>query len=894
MFTTNEIRNKYLKFFEDKGCRKVKSSSLVPNDPTLLFTNAGMVQFKNYLKGTEKPKFTKAVSVQKCIRAGGKHNDLDNVGYTARHHTFFEMLGNFSFGDYFKREAIEWAWEFLTNELLIPQEKLLATVYYNDEEAYKIWRHVIGLDEERIIKIPNKNNFWEMGNTGPCGPCSEIFYDHGPSISGGKPGTKDEDGDRYIEIWNIVFTQFNRNDKGDLEELPSKNIDTGMGLERIAAVLQGVHNNFETDIFKKLIKNSENIIGIGDIFAHRIIADHLRSSSFLICDGIFPSNEGRGYVLRRIMRRSMLQIHKLGAKKASMYKLVPCLIDIMSDAYPELSENEKIIMETLENEENKFKSTLDNGIKILEEKVKNLDSNIMSGYDAFELYDTYGFPLDLTEMLLREKNININIDEFDEEMNKQKDRARSSWIGSGDKSINDLYLKLEQKTNFVGYEKNNASARIINIIKDGKFIDNATSGENIEIITDVSCFYGEKGGQVGDSGLFILIKDDGTIPLPFSVIEISDTQIFNDTIIHKGKVEIGSFKIGDRVNMSINLDKRAKISANHSATHLLHFALKILLGNSVNQKGSFVNENGLRLDVSYNGKIEKEILNKVEEIVNDIIIKNTKVTTELMPIEEAKKSGAIALFNEKYGNFVRVVSMGEYKTKTNKNFNNNLNKSNYTIQEITNELNNFENKTGILCSKELCGGTHVKNTGDIGFFKIIKEESIASGIRRIEACTGLKALDFIRCNLSIVDELSNIFKISKENIVDKVNYLILENKELKKINSDLKKNTLSNIEFNKMEKNGINILNKNFDNVDPQDIKGIVVNLKNTKYKNNTIICASCNNKNKKICMVAVSNDITEKYNATEILKNLGVHGGGANGFAMGSFEGILNFNKVI
>ena len=894
MFTTNEIRNKYLKFFEDKGCRKVKSSSLVPNDPTLLFTNAGMVQFKNYLKGTEKPKFTKAVSVQKCVRAGGKHNDLDNVGYTARHHTFFEMLGNFSFGDYFKREAIEWAWEFLTNELLIPKDKLLATVYYNDEEAYKIWRHVIGLDEERIIKIPNKNNFWEMGNTGPCGPCSEIFYDHGSSISGGKPGTKDEDGDRYIEIWNIVFTQFNRNDKGDLEELPSKNIDTGMGLERIAAVLQGVHNNFETDIFKKLIKNSENIIGIGDIFAHRIIADHLRSSSFLICDGIFPSNEGRGYVLRRIMRRSMLQIHKLGAKKASMYKLVPCLIDIMSDAYPELSENEKIIMETLENEENKFKSTLDNGIKILEEKVKNLDSNIMSGYDAFELYDTYGFPLDLTEMLLREKNININIEEFDEEMNKQKYRARSSWIGSGDKSINDLYLKLEQKTNFVGYEKNNASARIINIIKDGKFIDNATSGENIEIITDVSCFYGEKGGQVGDSGLFILIKDDGTIPLPFSVIEISDTQIFNDTIIHKGKIEIGSFKIGDRVNMSINLDKRAKISANHSATHLLHFALKILLGNSVNQKGSFVNENGLRLDVSYNGKIEKEILNKVEEIVNDIIIKNTKVTTELMPIEEAKKSGAIALFNEKYGNFVRVVSMGDYKTKTNKNFNNNLNKSNYTIQEVTSELNNFENKTDILCSKELCGGTHVKNTGDIGFFKITKEESIASGIRRIEACTGLKALDFIRGNLSIVDELGNIFKISKENIVDRVNSLILENKELKKINSDLKKNTISNIEFNKIEKNGINILNKNFDNIDPQDIKGIVVNLKNTKYKNNTIICASCNNKNKKICMVAVSNDITEKYNATEILKNLGVHGGGANGFAMGSFEGILNFNKVI
>ncbi len=888
MFTTNEIRSKYLKFFEGKGCKVVKPSSLVPNDPTLLFTNAGMVQFKNYYKGTEKPKFKKATTAQKCVRAGGKHNDLDNVGYTARHHTFFEMLGNFSFGDYFKKEAIEWAWEFLTKELEIAEERLCVTIYSEDDEAFKIWNEVIGLPEEKIIRL--QENFWEMGNTGPCGPCSEIFYDHGPEIEGGMPGTPEEDGDRYIEVWNLVFTQFNRNEKGVLEELPKKNIDTGMGLERIAAVLQGVHNNYDIDIFKRLIENSKNILGDGDIFAHRIVADHLRSSSFLIADGVLPSNEGRGYVLRRIMRRAMLQIHKLGCEKISMYKLVPCLVDLMGEAYPELKEKEEFIMENLKLEEEKFRTTLEKGLRKLEDKILKLEGKTFSGKDAFELYDTYGFPLDLTELLLREKNITVDIDEFEKEMTKQKERARSNWVGSGDKVVNDLYLKLEQQTDFVGYKKTYSSGKITNIIKDGEFVAEATTGDTIEVITDTSCFYGEKGGQVGDSGLIILAKEDGTIPLPFSVIEVKDTQVSNGTIIHQGMIEIGTFKVGDRVNMSINVSKRLKTSANHSATHLLHFALKLLLGDSVNQKGSYVDENGLRLDVSYNKPIEPQVIKKVEEVVNTMIIKNTPVRTEVMSLEDAKKSGAVALFGEKYGDFVRVVSMGDYKKTTLTGAKSEI-KASYNLNEIMKELE--DNKKDSLYSRELCGGTHVRNTGDIGLFKITKEESIAAGIRRIEACTGIEALNFVNDSLSVVDELSDIFKLSKGDIVGKINSLITENKDLRKINSDFKKGALLKTEFDKQEIDEVSILTKTFRDVEPQDLKSAIVTLKNTKYKEKTIICVTCVNGNKKIAMVAVSDDITGSYNATDVLKKLDVRGGGAAGFAMGSFDGTLDFGKI-
>lgn len=863
MFTVSEIREKYLKFFEKKGCKIIKSSSLVPDDPTLLFTNAGMVQFKNYYKGIETPKFTKATTVQKCVRAGGKHNDLDNVGYTARHHTFFEMLGNFSFGDYFKKEAISWAWEFLTKVLELPKEKLCATIYHEDEEAFEIWHKVIRLPKEKIVRL--KENFWEMGNTGPCGPCSEIFYDHGPEVEGGMPGTPEEDGDRYIEVWNLVFTQFNRNEKGELEELPKKNIDTGMGLERIAAVLQGVHNNFEIDLFKKLIDNSKNIIGDGDIFAHRIIADHLRSSSFLIADGVLPSNEGRGYVLRRIMRRAMLQVHKLGCKNVAMYKLVPCLVDLMGDAYPELKEKEEFIMENMKVEEERFRATLDKGLKRLDDKIQKVEDNILDGKDAFELYDTYGFPLDLTEILLKDKNITVDIKGFDEEMKKQKERAKANWVGSGDKAVNEIYLKIDESTNFEGYDKLICSGKIIKMIKDNNFVEEAKEGDKIEIITDNTCFYGEMGGQVGDTGIIMLTKQNAPV-LPFCAIQVKNTIKVNSCTIHQGVIEIGSFKIGDEVNLGVNKVRRGQISANHSATHLLHFALRKLLGNMVVQKGSLVDEKKLRFDISYNGVIEPKILQDVEEIVNSLIIENTEVKTEIMTIEDAKKTGAMALFNEKYGDKVRVVKMGLDRSDSGEKY----------------------------CSMELCGGTHVKRTGDIGFFKIVKEESIAAGIRRIEAITGIETLKFVNKKTSIVDALGENLKVGDDVIIEKIVGLQKENKDLRKQLSDTKKSKLNNIQFNEENVKDFTLAHKVLEDVSPQDLKQVVVTWQNTKYKENTVVLAIAKNDGKNTIMVAVSKDLINKYDAVELLKKFGGKGGGVATFAMGSVDGVMfDFEKI-
>ncbi len=863
MFTVSEIREKYLKFFEKKGCKIIKSSSLVPDDPTLLFTNAGMVQFKNYYKGIEIPKFTKATTVQKCVRAGGKHNDLDNVGYTARHHTFFEMLGNFSFGDYFKKEAINWAWEFLTKILGLPKEKLCATIYYEDEEAFEIWHKIVGLPKEKIVRL--KENFWEMGNTGPCGPCSEIFYDHGPEVEGGMPGTPEEDGDRYIEIWNLVFTQFNRNEKGELEELPKKNIDTGMGLERIAAVLQGVHNNFEIDLFEKLINNSKNIIGDGDIFAHRIIADHLRSSSFLIADGVLPSNEGRGYVLRRIMRRAMLQIHKLGCKNVAMYRLVPCLVDLMGDAYPELIEKEEFIMENMKIEEDRFRATLDKGLKRLEDKIQKVENNTLDGKDAFELYDTYGFPLDLTEILLKDKNIAVDIEGFDEEMKKQKERAKANWVGSGDKAINEIYLKINENTNFEGYDKLICNGKIIKIIKNNEFVSEVKEGDEIELVTDNTCFYGEMGGQVGDTGIIMLTKQNVPV-LPFCAIQVKNTIKVNGCIIHQGIVEIGNFKVGDEVNLGVNKNRRKQISANHSATHLMHYALRKLLGNTLTQKGSMVDEKRLRFDVSYNGVIEPEILKNVEELVNNLIIDNTEVKTEIMNIEDAKKTGAMALFNEKYGDKVRVVEMGLNKSDEEKKY----------------------------CSMELCGGTHIKRTGDIGFFKIVKEESIASGIRRIEAITGIEALKFVNEKISVVNILSENLKVAGDAIIEKIIALQKENKDLKKQLNDFEKSKLNNLKFEEENIKGFRLAYKILENVNSQDLKQVIVTWQNTKYKENTIVVAVIKNGEKNTIVVAVSKDLTEKYNAVELIKKFGAKGGGVATFAMGSIGGIIDdFEKV-
>lgn len=865
MLTLNEIREKFLKFFESKGCKILPASSLVPDDPTLLFTNSGMVQFKNYYKGIEKPKFTRVTTAQKSVRAGGKHNDLDNVGYTARHHTFFEMLGNFSFGDYFKKEAITWAWEFLTKILQIPAEKLCVTVYFNDDEAYKIWHEVVGLPTDRIIKISSKDNFWEMGDTGPCGPCSEIFYDHGPEVAGGMPGTPDEDGDRYIEIWNIVFTQFNRNEKGELDELPKKNIDTGMGLERIAAVLQGVHNNYDIDLFKKLIDNSKNIIGDGDIFSHRIIADHLRSSSFLVADGVLPSNEGRGYVLRRIMRRAMLQVYKLGCKDISMYRLVPCLVDLMGDAYPELRKNESLIMETLKIEEEKFRATLEKGLKRLDEKIQKTENNILSGKDAFELYDTYGFPLDLTEILLKEKNIIVDEDEFDIEMKKQKEKSKENWVGSGDKATKEIYLKIEENTNFY-YDKEICSGKILKIIKNDSFVDEVGEGETVDIITDNTCFYGEMGGQVGDTGIIMLTKNNMPV-LPFTGFQVTNTIKCGNVTIHQGKVEMGNFRVGDSVSLAINTIRRKQIAANHSATHLLHFALRKFLGDSLVQKGSLVDEKKLRFDVSCNGIIEKDILEKVEVLVNSIIMENTEVQTEIMNIEEAKKTGAMALFNEKYGDSVRVVSMGRYKDSG----------------------NDFK-----YYSSELCGGTHVKSTGDIGFFKIVKEESIASGVRRLEAITGIEALNFVNEKINILNCLEENLKTGADALVEKVKDLQKENKELKKQINDAEKSKLNSLQFTEENFANVKISYKVVENINPQDMKQVIVGWQNTKYKENSIVVAICKNGEKNTIIVAVSKNLCDKYDAKALIKKLGGKGGGVTNFAMGSCESYnIDINKI-
>lgn len=882
MFTLEEIREKYLKFFESKGCKIVRSSSLVPNDPTLLFTSAGMVQFKNYYKGIEKPKFTRAVTAQKCVRAGGKHNDLEAVGNDARHHTFFEMLGNFSFGDYFKKEAITWAWEFLTKELLIPAEKLAVTIYIDDDEAYDIWKNIVGLPEDRIIRL--KDNFWEMGDTGPCGPCSEIFYDHGPEIWGGLPGTPEEDGDRYIEIWNIVFTQFNRNEKGELEELEHKNIDTGMGLERIAAVLQGVHNNFEIDLFQKMIENSKNIIGDGNIYCHRIIADHLRSSCFLIADGVLPSNEGRGYVLRRIMRRAMLQINKLGCKKTTMFKLVPNFVNLMEKAYPELVEHEELIMETLKNEEDKFRETLDKGLKKLDEKIKNLQGNKLSGKDAFELYDTYGFPLDLTEMILKDKNITIDHDEFDEEMKKQKERARANWVGSGDIKNSEIYAKLTDRTVFEGYDKTATNcAKILNIIKDDKFVQEAKNGEEVEIVLDRTCFYGECGGQVGDIGLMILLSKDGSITLPFSMFEITNTlKTANQVIIHRGKVENGGFKVGDFVNLSINTERRKQITANHSSAHLLQYALKTVVGNTIAQKGSYVDENRLRFDVAFNRQITHEELEKVESIVNEIIIQNTETKTEVMPLDKAKEIGAIALFNEKYGDEVRVVMIGKNNTKP--VYKEVENKDEYDINDLVESLTP-QNHSKEYLSVELCGGTHVKRTGDIGLFKIIREEAIASGVRRIEAITGLKALEYMNNKINLINNISLTLKSEEENIVDKIKSLQQENKELSKELQEKQKNELKNLQF-KAEQNGdITLYYNEFKNVNSGDFKAVISELLNEKYKDNSIIVAICKNDAKNVIIVGISKNISDKYDANNIMKLLNARGGGQKTLAMGSIQ---------
>ena len=697
----SDIRKKFLSYFKGNKHEIVDSSNIVPNnDPTLMFTNSGMVQFKNVFTGLEKKHFKTATTSQKCIRAGGKHNDLENVGYTPRHHTFFEMLGNFSFGDYFKEKAIYYAWELLTTDFGIPKDKLSVTVYYDDDEAFKLWKKVAGLPESKIVRISTSDNFWSMGETGPCGPCSEIFYDHGDKLKGGPPGSIEQDGDRFIEIWNLVFMQFEQVSKGKRVDLPKPSVDTGMGLERIAAVLQGTHDNYNIDHFKKLMNASSEItktkIDKKTIASHRVIADHLRASSFLIGEGVLPSNEGRGYVLRRIMRRGMRHAHTLGSKSPIFYKLFDVLLNEMSQSYPELKRGKDLIIETLKNEEEKFSSLLDRGMKILNQNLEKVKNNTLPGEIAFKLYDTYGFPLDLTADILKNKKIKIDTKTFDLEMEKSKEVARASWKGSGDKSVEEKWFKIREElspTEFLGYEFDKAEGVILKISKDNKFVDSAKKGEEIEIITNQTPFYGESGGQVGDQG--IIYSSD-------CKINIKDTQKkMGDLYVHTGKVEKGSIKIGQSVNLEIDINKRNNSRANHSATHLLHESLRRTLGKHVTQKGSLVSPDRLRFDFSHNKPIDNKEMIKINKVVNDIVEGSSDVQTRIMTPKEAVSMGALALFGEKYGEEVRVVFMGK-------------------------ENNGF-------FSTELCGGTHVKNTKEVGKFRVISQSSIASGIRRVEA-----------------------------------------------------------------------------------------------------------------------------------------------------------------
>ena len=779
-----DVRRKFLEYFKKNNHQIVESSNLVPNnDPTLMFTNSGMVQFKNVFTGLEKKPFKTATTAQKCVRAGGKHNDLENVGYTPRHHTFFEMLGNFSFGDYFKEQAIIHAWNLLTKEFGLPKEKLLVTVYHEDNESFNLWKKIAGLSDDKIIKISTSDNFWSMGDTGPCGPCSEIFYDHGDKLKGGPPGSPDEDGDRFIEIWNLVFMQYEQISKEKRINLPKPSVDTGMGLERMTAVLQNTHDNYNIDHFKKIMGTSAEILKspIDDktIASHRVIADHLRASSFLIAEGILPSNEGRGYVLRRIMRRGMRHSHTLGSKEPIFYKLFDVLLNEMKKSYPELSQGKDLIIETLKNEEEKFSSLLERGIKILDENLGKVKNKILPGDIVFKLYDTYGFPLDLTADILRAKNIKIDIKSFDKEMEKSKALARANWKGSGDKSLEEKWFKIREELNpteFLGYEFNKAEGVVLKISKGKEFIEEAKEGDDVELITNQTPFYAESGGQVGDQGV---------IKTSTGKINVLDTQKkMGDLHVHVGKVSKGSIKVGDNVNLEIDVKRRKDAKAYHSATHLLHEALRRTLGKHVTQKGSLVSPEKLRFDFSHNKPIEKSEITKIENLVNDMVSNSSDVKTRIMTPKEAVDNGALALFGEKYGDEVRVLSMGH------------------------------ENKKYF--STELCGGTHVANTAEIGKFKIISQSSIASGVRRVEA---LRA-----------DQLEEYEKNQKESKSTQENLLIEEIKNVKKALENLKIKPIYKSDLSSSE--NLKVLKKQLDQA---NVKNIIKDKSKNIIKDNKV-----------------------------------------------------------
>ncbi|BDX07341.1 alanine--tRNA ligase [Planctobacterium marinum] len=831
--TTAEIRNAFFEYFQRHNHQLVASSSLVPHDdPTLLFTNAGMNQFKDVFLGSDKRSYSRAVSSQRCVRAGGKHNDLENVGYTARHHTFFEMLGNFSFGDYFKTDAIRFAWTFLTEELGLPKEKLLVTVYSEDDEAFDIWNKEIGIPAEKIIRISTSDNFWSMGDTGPCGPCSEIFYDHGEHIWGGPPGSPEEDGDRFIEIWNLVFMQFNRQADGTMEPLPKPSIDTGMGLERISAILQNVHSNYEIDIFQNLIADAAKIVGSSDLEdkSLRVIADHIRSCGFLICDGVMPSNEGRGYVLRRIIRRAVRHGNKLGAKDIFFHKLVASLVAQMGEAYPELREQQAVVEKVLKVEEEQFSRTLDRGMNILNEAIAQMEGDTLPGDLAFKLYDTYGFPLDLTNDVLREKSLKIDEAGFEQAMAEQQKRSQQASNFGADYNA---MLKSEQISDFTGYDQEQGNAKIVELFKEGNAVASLKAGDEGIVILDETPFYAESGGQVGDRGVLQIASGQ---------FVVQDTVKLGKAVAHKGLAET-SLSVGDSVATLVDSERRQRIKLNHSATHLVHAALRQVLGSHVNQKGSLVEPDKFRFDFSHLEAVSKQELREIEAIVNQQIRANNPLDTKLMDLEEAKASGAMALFGEKYDEKVRVVSMGDF-------------------------------------SVELCGGTHVTRTGDIGLFKIVSEGGIAAGVRRIEAITGQAAVDYTQAALDTVAKIADKLKTDPAQVADRIEGLTQQQKSLEKEIDQLKQKLASQAGNDLISKiieiKGTKVLVSELEGVEPKALRGMVDDLKN--QIGSGIIFLAVKGDAKVNLIAGVTKDLTSQVKAGDLVNFVAQQVGGKGG----------------
>ena len=835
MTSSAELRDKFLKYFETNGHTIVASSPLVPgNDPTLLFTNAGMVQFKDVFLGSDKRSYSTATTSQRCVRAGGKHNDLENVGYTARHHTFFEMLGNFSFGDYFKKEAIHYAWDFLTNIVGLPEEKLWVTVYADDDEAADIWLNDIGVDADHFARIGTSDNFWSMGDTGPCGPCSEIFYDHGPEIEGGPPGTPEQDGDRYVEIWNLVFMQYNRDEQGVMHPLPKPSVDTGMGLERLAAILQQVHNNYDIDLFQSLIQSAARLTDTDDLQnkSLRVIADHIRSCAFLIVDGVLPSNEGRGYVLRRIIRRAARHGHQLGCTHAFFYELVTTLDELMGDAYPELRKHKDHVARVLEKEEARFAETLEQGMRILEDSIAQMQGDTISGETLFKLYDTYGFPVDLTADVARERGLNVDEEGFEVQMQEQKKRARaSSQFGVVGKK---LELDNQGPTHFKGYEESSAESQVIAIIQDEAQIDRLENRQEAIIVLEQTPFYGESGGQVGDIGL---LTNDSV------KFRVEDTQKQSDVYLHIGHLRTGQLEVGDTLLAAIDEDHRRAVILNHSATHLMHAALRQVLGDHVQQKGSLVDSDKLRFDFSHYQPLSSDEIEQIEILVNDQVRMNLPTSAELMDMDTAKATGAMALFGEKYGETVRVLKIGSE-------------------------------------SVELCGGTHVQRTGDIGLFKIIVETGIAAGVRRIEALTGDKAIRRFIETENKLDAAAQALKASREDLVSRVEQLYADNRKKEKVITTYKANVTlkrgSDLAARAVDVKGIKVLATSIDGANIKTLRETVDQLK-SKLGSAAIVLAS--SENDKVSIIAgVTKAETDRIRAGDLVNVVAELCGGKGG----------------